>query len=365
MDYALWKTNWAETQHNFKEWWARKGLVVGTWGAPAFSSSRIASTGNPIPKSPIIEENYRDVEWHAQESLRYLARGTFELDCMPMASSDIGPGSLALALGCVPHFSPETVWFAPCIPKDADLDSLPPITFNPDAPWWQVHEAQLRRDVELGERNYMAACPDLAENIDILSAMRDPQTLMFDMIENPDWVLRSVNEINQAFFEGYSRIYDIIKNPDGSSCFGAFTVWGPGKTVKVQCDACAMFSPEMFRDFVKPALAEQCDWLDNSLYHLDGTQCLCHVDHLLSIPSLDAIEWTPQAGIEPGCHERWFPLYERILDGGKSVQIMSVTVETMEPILKAIGSKGVYLMCGFRNLDELRQAARIADKWRT
>ncbi len=108
----------------------------------------------------------------------------------------------------------------------------------------------------------------------------------------------------------------------GSSAFGAFRIWGPGKTAKVQCDACAMFSPEMFRDFVKPALAEQCAWLDHAIYHLDGTQCICHLDHLLAIDSLRAIEWTPQAGIEGGAHERWFPLYKRILDAGKSVQIM-------------------------------------------
>ena len=365
MNYSLWKTNWAETQQHFIDWWNRKGLVLGAWGAPAWYTSRLSPNKKPIPTPPSsIEERYSNIEWRAQETLHHLACAAFELDELPTAGSDIGPGSLALALGCTPHFSPETVWFEPCIKKDADLNSLPPITFNPNAPWWQIHEAQLKRHVELAQRNYMASCPDLVENIDILSAMRDPQTLMLDMIENPDWVLRSVSEINQAYFEGYSRIYDIIKNPDGSSCFGAFAVWGPGKTAKVQCDACSMFSPEMFRDFVKPALSEQCDWLDHSLYHLDGTQCICHLDHLLSIPSLDAIEWTPQAGIEGGAHERWFPMYKRILDAGKSVQIMDVTADTMEPILKAIGTQGVYLMFYFRTPDELKRVIHIAEKWR-
>ena len=82
----------------------------------------------------------------------------------------------------------------------------------------------------------------------------------------------------------------------------------------MQCDASAMFSSAMFDDFVVPALTEQCRWLDYSLYHLDGTQAMHHLDSLLAIEALDAIEWTPQAGIESGGHPRWYPLYKRIID---------------------------------------------------
>ncbi len=43
---------------------------------------------------------------------------------------------------------------------------------------------------------------------------------------------------------------------------------------------------------------------------------------LLAIEPLDAIEWTPQAGIEPGGNRRWHDLYRRILAAGKSVQVL-------------------------------------------
>ena len=45
-------------------------------------------------------------------------------------------------------------------------------------------------------------------------------------------------------------------------------------------------------------------WLDYPSLHLDGTQCLCHLDHILDIESLKAVEWTPNTD-EPGQHERW------------------------------------------------------------
>jgi hypothetical protein len=72
----------------------------------------------------------------------------------------------------------------------------------------------------------------------------------------------------------------------------------------------------------------------------------------------------PQAGIEPGTHERWFPLYKRILDAGKSVQIMGGGVGEIEPVLRAIGGKGVYILAWFNNQQEVEQVQRLADKWR-
>jgi hypothetical protein len=128
-----------------------------------------------------------------------------------------------------------------------------------------------------------------------------------------------VREINQVWFDVYQRLYDIIKLEDGSSVFEPFSIWGPGKTGKLQCDISTMILPAMFDRFVVDVLEEQCVWLDDSLYHLDGTQALCHLDSLLGIEELKAIEWTLQDGIESGGDPRWYDLYRKILAQGKSV----------------------------------------------
>ena len=99
-------------------------------------------------------------------------------------------------------------------------------------------------------------------------------------------------------------------------------------------------------------------WLDHSLYHLDGTQALGHLEALLAIEPLDAIEWTPQAGIETGGHPRWHELYRRILAAGKSVQVVNVEPHEVLPLLDAIGRQGVYMLIQFK--DE-READKILE----
>jgi hypothetical protein len=155
-----------------------------------------------------------------------------------------------------------------------------------------------------------------------------------------------------VWFEAYQRIYDIIRLEDCSSAYGAFRLWGPGKVAKVQCDPAAMFSPDMFLRFVVPGLTEQCEWLDHSMFHLDGTQAMCHLDSLLDIQALDAIEWTPQAGIERGGNPRWFDMYRKILDAGKAVQVVGISADEVIPLLDAIGGKGVYVLTSFDSYDE-------------
>jgi hypothetical protein len=269
-----------------------------------------------------------------------------------------------LYLGSEPGFSPETVWFEPCIDQCESPDDLPSFHFDETNRWWQLTKATLEACARMGKDKYLVGCPDLVENVDILAALRDPQTLLMDMIERPEWVEQRVAAINNVWFDVYQRIYDIIKLPDGSSAFGAFRLWGPGKTAKVQCDACAMFSPDMFQSFVVPSLTKQCRWLDNSMYHLDGTQAVCHLDSLLSIAELDAIEWTPQAGIEGGGHPRWFDMYKRILDAGKSVQIVGAQRDEVLPLLDAIGGKGVYVITNFASDKEAEALMTEAEQYR-
>jgi len=360
---CAWKPNWEETKRHLVAWWRHEGLAIGMeWGAPPADRPRL---NLPAPEMlTVFAETYTNSDWRARKLYYNISRCTFPADILPVMDTNVGPGSLATFLGSEPHFTPETVWFKPSIRDVDEPESLPPFQFDPENRWWKLTEDFVRKCRELAGSDCMVGCPDLIENVDILAALREPQTLLFDMIERPDWVREKVAEINQVWFEAYRRIYDIIKLNDGSSVFGAFAVWGPGKTAKVQCDLSATFSPKMFEEFVRPALTEQCEWLDHSMYHLDGTQAICHLDILLGIEALDAIEWTPQDGIERGASPRWHDLYRRILAAGKSVQIVGVKPVEIVPLLDAIGGKGVYILTRFQSEAEAEKVRSQVEQFR-
>jgi hypothetical protein len=97
MSHLQWKPNGEETKHH-------------SWGRPEGEVQHEAVTPPPAPGDD-PRTGYEDTEWRARASYVHLARGHFGADILPMADSDFGPGSLALALGCEPGFSRQTGWF--------------------------------------------------------------------------------------------------------------------------------------------------------------------------------------------------------------------------------------------------------------
>ncbi len=84
---------------------------------------------------------------------------------------------------------------------------------------------------------------------------------------------------------------------------------------------------------------------------LDGEDAIQHLDALLEIDSLGAIEWTPRMlytgdAEEAGGSKKWWGLYRRIRDGGKSVQAIGVRPAQVAPLLDALGPEGMYLSVG-------------------
>ncbi len=333
----LWKENWEETKQHYINWWEGKGSII----IPGYIKG---DTHEDIQK-PIAPDSLKEQcinpEYRANSNRYDMSQKSFIGDILPFAYIDVGPGTLSTFLGSEPEFRKESIWFLPCID---DPESAPELKFSEENKWWQNMRDIISANVKAADGNYFVGCPDLIENIDTLASLRGTQKLLLDMIERPEWVKTKIKEINKAWFQAYQHIYDLIKLEDGSSIFGAFSIWGPGKTAKIQCDANMMFSPDMFKEFVIPDMTEQCDWLDYSMFHLDGSEGEMHLDHLLSIDSLTAIEFTPEPTKPRGHDLYWTGLYKRILEGGKSLQIVMAQKQGLKDLFNAIGTKGVYVI---------------------
>ncbi len=332
-----WKPDWPAARAGLIKWWHRKGLALCL-----IAKRKAPVEAVPHPAEPAdIEVRWTDAVYRVSRAEADMAERAYLAEAFPYCDTQIGPGSLGTFLGARPHFVPGTVWYDPCI---EDPDSFGPIRFRPEGNrWWNVHMALIDEGLRRARGRFLVGIPDLIENIDTLAAMRGTEQLLTDLIDRPGWVKERLAEINEAFFAAFGLMHAKVKDEQGGNAFAAFRIWGPGKTAKVQCDFSCMISPRMFREFVVPPLAAQCEWLDYSLYHLDGTQAVQHLDALLEIEALDAIEWTPQAGLPGGGSPRWYDLYRRIKAGGKSVQAVGVEINEVAPLLDGVGPDGLFI----------------------
>jgi hypothetical protein len=358
---SLWKTNWPQTQQHFIDWWNREGLVLGYWGTGIdFDGPAHADAVEPIPLTD-PERFHMDPQYVAQRVYYEMAHKVWPADVLPVAWPDIGTVTLAPYLGAIQKYEKENIWYGSCI---LDPNTHPPLHFDPAHPYSRTLEAVLRKTVEYSRGHYFVGMPAIVPNLDVLAELRGTENLLMDMIERPVWIHEKLQEIETAFRQVFDDLYEIVKADDGSMAFGYFMLWGPGKTGLLQCDAAAMFSPKMFDDFVIPYIRQSVEYLDYSMFHVDGHQCLGNVDSLLEIEGLDAIEWTPDPQVPPGGSPHWFDLYKKILNAGKSIWVANMDVDEVIPLLDAVGPKGVYLNVISSGGNNIRpgQMEQLADK---
>ncbi len=301
-------------------WWRGESL-----GRPALQISVPAEApiddpdlppAMPMPDGWVTDYSTSNFDYRVNIGRCAFVGREFLAEGVPVVNPDLGPNCLALYLGCRGVEMPGTVWFEPFINEPEP--AVPKFRFDPSNFYWDFNMRLVNALVPHGRGRWLLQFPDFIEGLDTLAAMRGTEPLLFDLIERPDWVHACLKQITSIYFECYDRFYEVMKDETGGSVFWC---WAPGRVAKFQCDFSAMISPDMYAEFMLPELREMTERVDHCLYHLDGPGAICHVDHLLSLPRLDMIQWIAGSGAAPSTDKCWWPLLHKIVDAGKKVMI--------------------------------------------
>ena len=376
----MWKTNLEETKQHYINWWNHKGIVLNMWEhfqegvsphgpysgeAPVSISSASRNNygtgslnlpGAPVPSSP--SQRWFDPQWRAEYLDWYVGHSCLKADMLPVANTQLGPGSLAAILGAVYEGGDDTIWIHP------DPHFSDKLHFNPEHENYLIHKNLLKACKAKANGNYYVGMPDLMEGLDVLAALKGTDKVLLDTVMQPEVVEEQLQYINDTYFKVFDELYDIIREGD-EMAFCYFSAWAPGKMTKLQCDISTMISEADYRRFVQPYLREQCRKIPYTLYHLDGVGALHHLPAILEIEELNAIQWTPGVGEPQGGNAKWYDLYRKILDNGKSIMACWVTLDELRPLLDNIGGDGVHLEMDFHNEAEVEQAMRIIEEYQT
>lgn len=395
-----WKTNLAETKQRYVNWWNHRGIVLNMWehfqqgvrphgpysgeqpivltqaAANDYGTGSFSLPGAPIAQS--LDQRWFDPQWRAEFLDWYVGHSCLLADMLPVANTQLGPGSMAAILGSVFEGGEDTIWIHPDPHYSDDFH------FDPHHPNLELHKALLKACVERSQGNYYVGMPDLMEGLDVLAAMKGTDRVLMDTLTQPEMLEEQMQRINDAYFRVFDELYDIIRF-DGRDCGGEldpnhkgmrvgsanemafcyFSAWAPGKMTKLQSDISTMLSDEDYRRFVQPFIREQCQRIDYTLYHLDGVGALHHLPALLEIDELNAIQWTPGVGQPQGGDPKWYDLYRRIIAGGKSIMACWVTLDQLRPLLDNVGGDGIHLEMDFHNEDEVEKAMRIIEEYQS
>ena len=258
----------------------------------------------------------------------------FHGDAFPYVSFDsFGPGIIAAFVGGEFKNDTGNVWFE--FTKHEELKDLH-IEFNPKNKWFNRIKDIYYAGMQKWGGNVLLGMVDLGGAFDILSSIRGTENLLYDLYDCPKEVIRVVDEIQQLWYKVFEE-YSSILNQDG------FTDWtgiySASKYHVIQCDFSYMISEKMFQDIIYNNIKEQSNYLSRSTYHLDGAGSLKHLDSILSLDSIQTIQWVP--GINSPPASEWIELYKHIKDRNKNIHLIG-DLNDLRSIIHHIGGDGIF-----------------------
>lgn len=312
-----------------------------------------------------MEDKYQNAQRIVDRYRYFCETHAFLGESFPNLNIDFGPGSLAAYLGSDIGFKEDTVWFKKCLDS---WDGVPKLQFDPENKWFKKH-LQLAKDCrELAGKDFYVDMPDLMENIDVLASLRGAQDVLMDLLDEPEKVGERIKEVTDCYYDYYNRFYDVIKDEEGGNAYTVFQIWGPGRTVKLQCDFSAMMAPDDFRTYIQPSLKAQSEKADHVLYHLDGPAAIKHMDALMEIDGIDALQWTSGDAGPDGTLPDWDVIYDKAIAAGKSIWVKVYSgefedwIRNVDRIVKKYGSHSLFLLFPEMSMEQAVYLLDYAEK---
>ncbi len=362
----LYKKNWEETKVKWENYWKRQNTGRPLMCIIANKEEAMDPVRAEALKSKDMEDKYLNAERIVERFRYFCETHEFLAESFPNLSIDFGPGSMAAYLGCNIVFKNNTVWFEEFVKDWLEYKDL---EYDPGNEWFKKHIELFKKVKELAGDDFYIGIPDIMENIDVLASMRGAQSTIFDMVDEPEEITRRIQQINDIYFKYYDQFYNIVKDEKNGSCYTVFQIWGPGRTAKLQCDFSAMMSPDNFREFIQDSLKEQAKQLDHVLYHLDGPDAIKHVDALMEIEGIDALQWTSGDYGHDGTFEEWYQIYDKTVTAGKGLWVKVYSgeveewIERLDKLVARYGSNALFLYFSPMPVERAKKLLEHAEKY--
>lgn len=330
------KADFGHTIDRFEAWWHRDFLDR----PPVTLSVTCARPPARLPAPPADpRERWTRIDYVLTTAIAWMEATDYVGDRFPCFNPNLGPEVTATVFGCDLEFGDDTSWSRPVVHDPADWQRIIQMRPKFHNHYWRAIEELTDAAIRESNGRYVVGITDLHGSYDILAAVRDPQALCMDLLDCPDLVRRAGRQAANTFVGCFERLYaQVAAAHMGSACW--LPSYHTGPAYVPSCDFWCMVDGRTAREMILPDLLVEIEPLQRSVFHLDGPQALRHLDLLLDLPQLNAVQWEYGAGNGPA--GRWIEVYRRILGAGKGAVVHARDPDDAFTVLDAVGPEGLW-----------------------
>ncbi|HTQ10364.1 MAG TPA: hypothetical protein VMI31_09860 [Fimbriimonadaceae bacterium] len=330
------KPDAAEALDRMEAWWLRENhdrpiLTVAVERPP----SKLSKT------YPTERERWLDFEFRVDQAIEAVETGTYLAETFPTFEPNLGPDIISTIFGLNLEFAPDTSWGRPIV---SSVDEILEIEPSFEAPLWKEVEKLQRMGLEAGDGRWITLFTDLHANADIPAALMGQEAFCMALADDLTAARRAVEHVTQGALEAYRRQVQPIERK-GLPIGTWLSAFSSKRSHVPQADFSGLIGVEMFHRAVLPSVIEEMRQAERNIYHLDGEAALKHLDILLEVKEIDAIQWVYGDGHGPA--RRWLDVYRTILKAGKGVRVEAQDADDILELHKELGNEGVWYGANF------------------
>lgn len=336
-------------------WWRREIL-----DRPTIQVTAPRPNPRPVPQKrhATYRDRWLDVEYVVELADANIANTYWGGEVLPNFFPNLGPEVLTAMLGADLNFGADTSWSEPMLHDWADI---PKLKFDPESEMARAMVELTKLSLEVGKGKFLTSITDLHPGGDLAASLRDPQQLCIDIASEPEQVAQLMDQLRPCFFQAYEMQEKWIKAAGQTVAISWLPLFTEGRYYIPSNDFSIMISPRQFERFFIPHLEAEIAWLDHSIYHLDGVGAVRHLDRMLAIEKLDAIQFVYGAGHEPA--SQWMEIYQRIQKAGKGMHI-TMEANELDVFMENLRPEGVMLQMWAGSVEEAESLIARVKRWK-
>ena len=194
------------------------------------------------------------------------------------------------AMGCRVVYTGKNFWSSP---PDGPVDD------QTGDPWLKRYGELLDFLAERFGGEYPIGQPILRGPLDLAAAVFGEEQMIYRLYDHPEEMKAFLKRAADVFLRFVQVQHERSPVFLGGSVVGSYYIWTPGSCIRLQEDAMALLSPDLYREFGHPVDCRIAEAAEYTLFHMHAT-VLHLLDVLLENTGLQIIQVSKDEGVGLG-----------------------------------------------------------------
>ena len=309
-----------------------------------FAACKAWSNSQYLTPEMIVPEDFMD------DHVRMLREGeTVDDDILRGACpTQVAVLFLPGMVGCKVRLLPES-----CLGDERNLtwEEALQVRLDHQNPWFKKYiEFAQALVTESRGRFPVSQAPDLGPT-DLHAVLRGHSQSIIDLCDEPEKSAELLRNMGEIFREFTEELWKCVPLFHGGYFDAQFSLWSPGPIIRMQEDASAVYSPQLFRKLVQPVDRVLASRFASAFIHLHSTSMFL-LEAILEIEEIRCYEINNDVCGPP--IKEMVPYFQRVQKAKRPLLIRgSFSPEELRVLMDSLEPRGLYLLIMVKTMEEI------------